>query len=67
MDQRFTGYFVAVTGLLAAGAHFSTRAATGGGVVMAILAAVVGVLGLFGFVVLARIVFVVERDRRQGQ
>ncbi len=65
MDQRFVSCFIVVTGLLAAAAYLSTQALAQRSVVLAMLSAVAGVLGILGFIALARVVVLAERHRKQ--
>ena len=65
IDKRFTILFVAVTALLAVAAYSANQAAMHGGVVLTVLAATSGVAGVLGFIVLSRIIVLVERQRQQ--
>jgi hypothetical protein len=64
LDRRFTALFILVTGLLAAAIYVFNQAATRGGVLLTILAAAAAIVGILGFIVLARVVVVDERQRR---
>ena len=65
MNQRFVTSFVVVTGMLAAAVYFAGRAATHGGVVVTAVAVAAAVVGMLGFLALARVIVVVERGRRR--
>lgn len=64
LDMRFTALLIFVSGLLAVAAYASQQAAIRGGVLLTVLAASAAIVGILGFVVLARVVVVAERQRR---
>ncbi len=63
MDHRFVRSFVVVTGLLAAAVYLSRQAIAHGGVALTAAATATGLLGIVGFVALARLIGTVERKR----
>lgn len=65
IERRFTILFVAVTAFLAVAVYSANQAVMRGGVVQTVLAATSAIVGIVGFVVLARIIVLVERQRRQ--
>lgn len=65
IDKRFTILFVAVTAFLAVAVYSADQAAVQGSVGLTVLAATSAVVGILGFVVLSRIIVLVERQRRQ--
>lgn len=62
--RGFTTVLVIVAGLMAAAVYSSGQALKHGGVLLFALAAATALAGVLGFVVLARAVVVVERQRR---
>lgn len=64
LDRRFTTLFIAVTGLLGVAVYMSGQAAARGGLLLIALAATSAVVAVLGFLVLARVVVLVERQRR---
>jgi len=65
IDKRFTILFVAVTAFLAVAVYSANQAAVQSSVGLTVLAATSAVVGILGFVVLSRIIVLVERQRRQ--
>jgi hypothetical protein len=65
LDKRFTILFVVVTAILAVAVYLADQAVVHGGAFLTVLAATSAVVGSLGFVVLARIIVLVERQRGQ--
>jgi len=62
--RGFTTVLVLVAGVMAAAVYTSGQALKHGGVLLTALAATAVLAGVLGFIVLARAVVVVERQRR---